>query len=270
MSRDFIDMVSDLNERRFLRTTQSLANNKTPCGIFFAPGVPSNARQVLNYFKAKGINLNFICVLTMSQKKIIQPDENEILFALEEFQNLPRKPKFIFVLERFYGTAFMNYFKAFDTNMFFLPDVENAENQYNFYMKHLSKLYDVHEMLVDDKSKKIFRAAITGRITRLMQDFIYTTEHEYFLSGFLPKEGDIAIDGGSFDGGTSADFVRQGAKVYAFEMDENHYKNCLAPAEKFGFTIENLGLSDKETEAAYVSSGWGSHKIMWGGGIVTN
>ena len=205
--------------------------------------------------------MNCICVLTAEQKKFFQAVDGEQLVAAEEFPTLSAKPKFIFVLERFFGTAFMDYFGRHGTNMFFLPDINAAEAQYNLYMKHLPELYAVHEMLADDESKKVFRAAITGRITRVMQDFIFTSEYEYFLNGFLPKVGDIAIDGGAYDVDTATDFVKQGAQVYAFEMDAANYQKCVAPAEKFGFTIENLGLSNQEGDAFYSSGGVGSRKL---------
>ena len=261
MSSEFIQMVADLSERRFSRTIQALVADKTPCAIFFAPAVHVNARQIVDSFKAGGINLNCVCVLNDESKQFFQPADDETLIAVEEFPLLPEKPKFIFVLERYFGTAFKDYFGRHGTKMFFLPDVAAAEAQYNLYMKHLPELYAVHEMLADDESKKIFRAAITGRITRLMQDFIFTSEYEYFLNGFLPTTGDIAVDGGAYDGDTATDFVKQGAKVYAFEMDTDNYRNCIAPAEKFGFTIENLGLSNQPGKARYRSGGMGSRKV---------
>ena len=158
---------------------------------------------------------------------------------------------------------------CYAVNVFLSADVDAAETKYNFYMKHLPELCAVHEMLADDKSKEIFRAAITGRLTQIMQDFCFTTEHEYFLNGFLPTTGDIAIDGGAYDGETAADFVRQGATVYSFEMDADNYRNCLTLAEKFGFTMENLGLSERDSEAFYLPNGVGSLKISKarGGGI---
>ena len=80
------------------------------------------------------------------------------------------------------------------------------------------------------------------------------------MEGFLPTDGDIAIDGGAYDGATSRDFAMQGAKVYAFEMDFNNYKNCLNRADKYNFTIENLGLSNQEGEEFYSVGGVGSRK----------
>ena len=94
-----------------------------------------------------------------------------------------------------------------------------------------------------------------------MQDFRFAPEPQYFLNGFLPKAGDIAIDGGAYDGATAVDFAKEGAQVYAFEMNASNYKNCLAPAEKFGFKIENLGLSNQEGDAFYSVGRAGSRKL---------
>lgn len=266
MSNDFIKMVAELSERRLLRTIQSLAMNKTPCAIFFAPSVAGNARQVVDSFKNGGLNLNCICVLTAEHKKFFQPVADETLIAVEEFPNLPVKPKFVFTLQGFFPLMFMDYFKRFGTEMITSLDVNGAENQYNLYIKHLPELYDVHEMLVDDESKKVFRASIIGKVTNILQDFRFAPESQYFLNGLLPAEGDIAIDGGAYDGATSTDFAKQGAQVYAFEMDANNYKNCIVPAEKFGFTIENLGLSNQASTSHYSVAGAGSRKIADGVG----
>ena len=266
MSNDFIKMVADLSERRLLRTIQSLAMSKTPCAIFFAPAVAGNARQIVDTFKGGGLNLNCICVLTAEHKKFFQPVAGETLIAVEEFPTLPVKPKFVFTLQGFFPQMFMDYFGRHGTKMIISLDVNGAENFYNFYMKHMPELYDVHEMLVDDESKKVFRASIIGKVTNILQDFRFAPEPQYFLNGFLPAEGDIAIDGGAYDGATSTDFAKQGAQVYAFEMNTNNYKNCIAPAEKFGFTIENLGLSNQIGEARYSVAGVGSRKLADGVG----
>ena len=66
---------------------------------------------------------------------------------------------------------FADYFKRFVTDM-----------------KHLPELCDVHEMFSDEEFKKVFRAFMTAE--------------------FFSTKGDIAIDGGAFDGATSADFAR--------------------------------------------------------------
>ena len=131
--------------------------------------------------------MNCVCVLTEEHKKFFQPAEGETLVAAEEFPNLPEKPKFIFVLERYFGTAFIDYFKRYGTDMFFLPNVADAEAQYNLYMKHLPELYAVHEMFAEDESKKVFRAAITGKLTNVIKDFRYAPEPQYFLNGLFAR-----------------------------------------------------------------------------------
>ena len=126
--------------------------------------------------------------------------------------------------------------------------------------KNLREIYRVYEMLGSAESKKFFCAAIKGNITGKISNYRFAQEPQYFLEGFYPGAGDITIDGGAYDGATAIEFTRQGAKVYAFEMDVANYKKCLPRAELFGFTIENLGLSDKKTEAAYFSWGTSSSK----------
>ena len=260
MSLDFIKMVSDLKDRRLLIAMNGLATSKIPCGVLFVPNVPDGTREIVDALKS-AINLNCICLLGDEYKQFFPAADDEKVIAVEEFESLDVKPKYIFSFGGFFGFSFMDYFDRYGTQMITSIDVTGAENLYHFYMKHLPELYSVHEMLADEESKKVFRAAITGSLTQVMQDFRFASEPQYFLNGFLPTEGDIAIDGGAFDGATSVDFVKQGAQVYAFEMDENNYKNCLPVAEKFGFTIENLGLSNQEGEARYSCGGAGSSKL---------
>lgn len=134
------------------------------------------------------------------------------------------------------------------------------ENLYNFYIQHLTELNSVYEILSDEESKKVYLAALKGKLTQRIADFRFAPEPQYFLEGFLPAEGDIAIDGGAYLGETAVEFVKQGAKVYSFEMDVLNYQKCLPVADKYGFTMENFGLSNQEGEEFYNSNGYASHK----------
>lgn len=137
-----------------------------------------------------------------------------------------------------------------------------------FVMKNLPELYAVYEMLGSDESKKVFCATIKGNITRKISDYRFAPEPQYFLAGFEPTAGDIAIDGGAYNCVNAIDFAKCGAKVYAFEMDAKNYKNCAARLERFGneydITLENLGLSNEETVGTYSGAGAGSQKIING------
>jgi len=157
--------------------------------------------------------------------------------------------------------AFREFFLRYGMDMFSVTEPNSVEGIYNFYIHNLPQLYEVHEMFEDEESKAAFRAYIKGRISNRVKDFKYAPEPQYFLSGFLPSQGDIAIDGGAYDGGTAKDFTLQGAKVYSFEMNAQNYKNCVEVAEKYNFVIENLGLSDKVSETFYTEWGAGSRKV---------
>ena len=265
MASDFIQMLSDWRDIRYSQTTKRLASNKVPCGVFLND--VSKLQFMRNFFKKCNLNLNCICVMNKEDKKF-EPADGEQLVALEEFHTVNPKPEFMFVLNGFFPLMFMDYFKARGTKMFFHNGGRNAEDTYDLYMKHLPELYEIHERLADDESKKSFRAYMTARVTDVLNDFRFAPEPQYFLEGFLPSKGDVAIDGGAFDGATSEDFARQGAQVYAFEMNAANYENCLARAskndsgggERYSFTIENFGLSNQENEASYRSGGAGSHK----------
>lgn len=264
MTTDFIKMISDWRTSRFSQTMKVISENKIPCGFFLAPSVPENPQGFRSFFNSRKINVTCICTMNQADKKLWKPAEGETVVSLEEFPTLDVKPKFMFIFSGFFPLMFMDYFNKFGTKMFGFNGTSIAEDYYEFYMKHLLELYDVHEMLADEESKKVFRAYMTARVTNLISDYRFAPEPQYFLEGFFPTNGNIAIDGGAFDGATSLDFEKQGAKVYAFEMNENNYKNCLVRLDKFGggknIILENRGLSNQESESSYTSGGASSRK----------
>ena len=230
MTSDFIKMLADWRESMYSQTMKYLADKKIPCGAFLNDA--SKLQMMRSFFKGRGLNLSCICLLNDADKKF-EPEDGEQLVALSEFRTVEPKPKFMFVSEGgFFQLMFMDYFKARGTKMFFNNGRANAENTYDLYMKNLPALYEVHELLADEESKIAFRAYMTARVTNVLNDFRFAPEPQYFLEGFFPEKDDIAIDGGAFDGATSADFAKQGAQVYAFEMNADNYKNCLNRAEK--------------------------------------
>ena len=232
MASDFIQMLSEWRNVRYSQRMQVLSRDKIPCGIFLSPSSP-NIQVPRNFFKTCKLNLTCICVMNEEDKQRVQPAKGETLVTLEEYPDLKDKPKIMFLSNAgFFPLMFTDYFERSGTEMFGHNGSGNAENMYNFYMEHLPELYDVHELLTDDESKKVFRAYMTAKVTNLMNDFRFAPEPQYFLEGFFPTKGDIAIDGGAFDGATSADFAKCGAQVYAFEMSEANYRNCLNRATK--------------------------------------
>ena len=268
MSAEFVKLISDLHTERFNAHLAQLATNQTPVGIFFGFVMkPSDAAKNIQMLKKISLNVNCAIVLADRQTEILRNFIDVPVVALEDIsrfgeENFPVKPQEIFLTIKIQDCAFVPYFTRHGIESLF-----NAGKAKKFldYMEHLPELYAVHESFIDDESKKVFRAAIKGRLTGKLSNYRYAPEPQYFLDGFTPTAGDIAIDGGTYDGATAESFAKCGAQVFAFEMDERNYQIALAlVGENPNITLENLGLSDKECEENYWSGYLASAKTQDG------
>ena len=267
MSAEFIKLVSDLHSERFNVRLAWLTQNQTPCGIFFGfEVIPSDMAANVQALQKISLNVSCAIVLADVQAAALKNLIDVPIITLEDFEhfgenNFPVKPQEVFIPVTLSDLAFEPYFARHGIEII-APDYAEDQQKYFLYMmKNLPNLYAVHEMLASDESKKVFRAAVKGRLTGRIKDYRFAPEAQYFLEGFTPTAGDIAIDGGAYDGSTALAFAKCGAKVFAFEMDATNYKNCSARIGKnFDITLENMGLSDTEGTANYNSGGTGSRK----------
>ena len=232
MSAEFIKMISELHEERFNVHITELIQNRTSCGIFFGFNFnPQAGAATIQSIINVGLNLTSVVVISSVQVEALKDSINVPVLALENFHNSEDKPKIIFIIESvIQDTAFATYFARYGMETIRLMPSDN----FPFIIEHLPELYSVYEMLGSDESKKVFCAAIKGNVTGKISNYRFAPEPQYFLNGFLPDAGNIAIDGGAYDGATSLDFAKCGAKVFAFEMDANNYKNCLARLDNVG------------------------------------
>ncbi|MBR4382488.1 MAG: hypothetical protein IKP64_02910, partial [Selenomonadaceae bacterium] len=231
MSAEFDKLISDLHSERFNAHLAHLAANQTPVGIFFGFELkPSDASTNLQTLVKMSLNVTCAIVLADRQAEVLRNFVNVPVVALEDIsrfgeENFPVKPQEIFFTTYLRDYAFAPYFSRYGIEPLFIV---GQTKEFLYYMKHLPELYAVHESFIDDESKKVFRATIKGRMTGKLSDFRFAPEPQYFLDGFTPTAGDIAIDGGAYDGSTAISFSNLGAKVFAFEMDENNFKKGLA------------------------------------------
>ena len=255
MSAEFIKMISDVHEEKFNTHLWKLVKNRTPCGIFFGfIMVPKQAAEGVQVLTKAGLNVTCAVVLADVQANALRKLIDIPVITLEDFprfgeKNFPVKPQEMFITINLQDFAFIPYFEQYGI------EVITISNEENFFltMKHLPELYSVYEMFGSYESRKVFLAAIKGNLTGRISDYRFAPEPQYFLEGFLPEKGDIAIDGGAYDGATAISFAKCGAKVFAFEMDALNYKNCVARLANFAgdITLENFGLSNKEGEESY-------------------
>ena len=261
-------MIADVHAEKFDAHLAELANKKTPCGIFFGfTVVPREVIDKVQSLSKHGINFSCVIVLADVQADALKKFVDVPVITLEDFprfgeKNFPAKPEEIFICDSVKDLAFVPYFTRHGMEVLTYSD----DGMFFFMMTHLPELYGVYEMLDGEESKKVFLAAIKGRLTGKISDYRFAPEAQYFLEGFTPNAGDIAIDGGAFDGGTAIAFAKCGAKVFAFELDAINFKNCAARLDgsKFDITLENLGLSDKESVENYAQGGAASRKLPQG------
>lgn len=261
MSAEFIKMISELHEERFNMHLAELVTNRTPCGIFFGfVTIPSNAAANVQSFIKTGLNVTCAVVLADVQANALRNLVDVPVITLDDFphfgeENFPVKPQEVFIINSLSDFTFTSYFTRHRIEVLSSSDGKSFLNT----MKHLPELYSVYEMLGSDESKKVFCAAIKGDLTGKISDYRFAPESQYFLEGFLPSAGDIAIDGGAYDGATALAFAKCGAKVYAFEMNATNYQKCAARiGDNPAVTLENLGLSDKAGTENYFNWDQGS------------
>lgn len=229
-------MISDLHDERFNVHLARLVQDRTPCGIFFGfELVPSVAVSNIQLLVNTGLNITCAIVLADVQVDALKKFVDVPVITLEDFarfgeENFPVKPLEVFMPK---DTFFAPYFTRYGIESIDLINAHTQNEYFHLMMTHLPELYAVYNMLGSDESRKVFIASIKGRLTGKMSDYRFADEPQYFLAGFTPTAGDIAIDGGAFDGATAIAFAKCGAKVYAFEMDAANFENCRARINRF-------------------------------------
>ena len=195
MSKEFIKMVSELPFERFNAHVANLAEEKIPCGVFF--GFSSGgAAEKIQWLRTAGINLSCVIVLADVQANALRKFVDVPVITLEDFprlgeENFPAKPQEIFGTGILSDSAFIPFFARHGMDTLVYSD----DGMFFFTMKNLPELYDTYELLVGEESKKVFCAAIKGRVTGKINDYRFAPEPQYFLRGFTPTAGDIAIEG---------------------------------------------------------------------------
>ena len=254
----FIEMLSDMNSQRYSKVLSKLINEKIPCGFFCALDASQWKIDNIINLTRMGLDLQCICVLDDNYRTHVRA-EGIPLVTFREFADLPSKPQWMLYIDTNLDSAFCDFFRPFGLKILQLEEPITADKRCDEIYEHLPEIVETYRMFDDEESRAVYRACLKARLSNRHDYYRYAVEPQYWLEPFTPVEGDIAIDGGAYDGVTSSDFASRGAKVYAFEMDQNNYQRSLARAEKYKFTLENMGLSSEERTASYFSGGAGSH-----------
>lgn len=256
--QEFLRTVTEVEQDDANQVLALLREKQIPCGYFYPFADMLEQIQYLDMLEEQGLQIAAICNLNPQLAAEAREKYGRDIVSLREFQEQSRQIGVMIMHPLLNLGAYGRIFEAMQLPTLFLGSVDSSAACKETFFDHLPEIYAAYADFHDDDSRAAFLGGWRGRITARWSQFHFAPEPQYLLAGFMPQAGDIAIDGGAYDGGTSAMFASLGAEVYAFEMDAKNYQKCQARAEAGHFTVENLGLSDRPKEASYNSSGTGS------------
>ena len=250
--RDFFQMAVETERYGQNVFLGNLLREGKRCGLFVSPlENAGDALGTVKQFRAQGLRVDCICTPDGAAYGDIPADIR--LVTLQEIKTDPDPVDCMLILASDdVWKPMYQYFKRLGMSTWILRDDHEAGREQGWIRSNWMELYDAYALLRDEESRRAFRGAILGKYTGQLEYFHFAAEPQYFLQGFLPEEGDIAIDGGAYDGATSLDFASLGAKVHAFEMDARNFRKCSELAENWPIVMNHVGLWSEKRTTKYV------------------
>lgn len=261
--KDFLSMVKTLYHRNYENTLEAIKDQSIPCAYFY-PSLTMDS-CVIDAIMDWGIKLDTICTWDNNVNNLAYSSCR--IVGLKDFLSDPHGVKIMLLHPCMWLTAIDSKLSKCGVDSISLCNMQDTINVKSYMIDNLPRLYETYACFTQEESRKAYLAAIAGNISCQIRDYHFAPEPQYMLEGFIPGKGDIAIDGGAYDGGTAKLFSSLGAKVFAFEMDKQNYSVCQEKAQMYGFVVENMGLSNMESDAHYRSSGTASSKQENGGEV---
>lgn len=260
--RDFLAMLSQIEQDRQDILLGSLVNSKLKVGIF----IPAMDEHIFLYglnladnLKKQGMDIR--CILCFDEVK----SRLNGIKCQYELINLSNKDEIMmldYILQlniNCVWTEWMyTYFEKIGIPVYFIQNDSELQKKRQWLYESLNDLYQCYTDFCDDFSRKTFLGVLQWLATGQYKYLRMADEPQYMLSGYGPRKGDIIIDGGAYDGKTAADFIMFGANVYAFEMDYNNFLKAKTLSEEKHFIVENLGLWSSQGKLNYYANESGS------------
>lgn len=254
--RDFIEMIARFHTKNHNEILRQVITQKVRCGFFFSGDDPEEAADFAHQLKDAGVDLRGVYVF---RPEFLAGHLDDIpVYSVKEAEGNPLQLDQVIMRVSLFAMKFYEYFQRMGIPTFIVNDTQAMEARNRLIYEHLPQIYDIYSSFMDEESRCTYRQVLMAWVSNRLSDYRFAPEGQYLLEGFMPGPDDIAIDRGAFDGGTARDFTSLGARVYAFEMDQDNYQQCLPAAEQYGFTVENMGLGDSEREDHYSAGGVGS------------
>lgn len=131
---------------------------------------------------------------------------------------------------------------------------ENSEYFKFFYKENKEKFQKVYELLGDESSKDDFVSYLSYRMTGNFNLLNENKFPQYLHPKVKPKNQEVIIDGGAFDGDTVKLFISlnlEDIEIHSFEPAISNYKileEFTTQLGRKGLFVNNLGLGDENIE----------------------
>ena len=249
--KNFVKLVQQAHEERYSVALTKMLNKKIPVA-FLSLASLNQAVETVKDFRAQGLNITNLLTIDDSPFDRMNLDFN--IVHINNAAKIYPRPEYVWVTD----TIDTNFAKKFMGDCKIIMPIlirgKNSDQVYEIFMSHLSDLQEVYESFIDEESKKTFLGYWRGCLMNRIDSVVYANTPHYFLAGFMPKPGDIFIDGGCYKGHTATQFVSLGCQVYGFEMNKTSYNLTIGLAERKNFVLENLGLGAYEHESRYINA----------------
>ena len=258
----FLKIIKELNANTYINSLQVAMNIENRKVVLFYPHLDNNELNLFkNYLNKIGIGIDFICLLKENIDKI-DTDLNSQIILVENILELAKKNNVVIFMKNEDVISWKFQEKFFEMGIrFILPigDLQVYNNIHKYIINNIDNIYDTYYMLnANDDSRASYVASLYNKVSGNINELKFSESQQYFLAGYLPKQGDIVIDGGSYDGSNARDFSQLGCKVYSFELDKNNYEKVLKSANQYHFIPENKGLGAVKDDLHYSVGGVGS------------
>ena len=260
--RNFVKMLRDTENMRQDTKLASLVKNRKPVG-FFNPATDERyflmGVELSEALLSQGVNVVYMCVLDEVAPRFRKYDIKVNLITMSDiYQVKCAEEILVWNVYEIWAPWMYTYFEKNNIPTYIVEDDKIFWKRRDWFYDHIVDMYDVYSDFNDEKSKKTFMGVLKYNMTGQLREYIMAEEPQYMLYGYGPRKGDVVIDGGAYDGSTAVDFVKYGAKVYAFEMDKINYKKAKGKSEQYGFELVNKGLGAVQEERKYMTNDAGS------------
>ncbi len=142
-------------------------------------------------------------------------------------------------------------------------------------LEDIKKLYDI---LADEQSRRTLQGLLTFKITADPEELyaIETSRDELYNSVIRPKEGDVFVDAGAYNGDTAEEFMRycpNFGKIFAIEPAPINFRKLSENANLTGdprIKLSNCAVGNKEGSVRFSDKGGRSPYISENGKITVS